>query len=86
MKEYTFENVTYSYSRNNRKWKFSFGTNTFLSECPGGKKTADLIAEKLNAAARRTHNVKVDGIARKSINSILCELNPHKTQEQFVTI
>lgn len=52
----------------------------------GGKKTADIIAGKLNAASKRTHNVRVDGIARNAINLVLNGLNPNKTEERYVEI
>jgi hypothetical protein len=85
MNEYILNNVRYSYSRQNRKWKFTFGNNTYLTECPGGKNTADIIAAKLNGAAKRTHNVRVDGIARNAINVVLKEYKP-QSDEKYVEI
>lgn len=85
MKEYILNNVRYSYFPQSRKWKFIFGNNTYFTECPGGKRTADIVANKLNGAAKRTHNMRVDGIARNAINVVLKEYKP-QPEERYIEI
>lgn len=70
-KNYTQGNVNYSFNRGSRKWYFVLGKATFIMECPGGKATADSVAKQILSSFRRSKQEKIDGIARKKIDSIL---------------
>ena len=76
MKQYILENVTYGYSRTDRKWRFVAGTNTVIIVCPDGKPSADKFATQMNAAFKRSKGKNIlDGIARKNISKIEATVN-----------
>lgn len=75
MKNYTLENINYSFVRNSRKWHFVVGNTQFILNCPGGKATADLVAKQIVASIRRTKQEKIDGIARKNIDKLTNVVN-----------
>jgi len=59
--------VTYEYIGG--KWSFRIGDFTLLTKCPGGKETADKIAEILRKSWFR-HN-EIDGAARNAITRLV---------------
>lgn len=76
MKQYILENVSYGYSRSDRKWRFVAGDNTVIIICPEGKISADKFATQMNAAYKRSKGKNIlDGIARKNINKIEAAVN-----------
>jgi hypothetical protein len=59
--------VTYEYTGG--KWSFRIGDFTLLTKCPGGKQTADAIAEILRNSWFR--HGQIDGAARTAIGKLV---------------
>lgn len=71
MKNYIWENVEYAFNRRHRKWEFRYGTNSLLIVVPGGKDVALAIAKQIVASCRRVKENRIDGLARKNIDSLV---------------
>lgn len=61
--------VNYTFSIPNKKWTFSNGSFTFITSCPGGRKTADKVANIVNGSLKRCN--ALDGLARANISKII---------------
>ena len=61
-------NLVYGYKVQNKKWNFTFGTDTVLVKCKG-QDCAHKIAKIIGGAVKRSG--KMDGLARKNILYVL---------------
>ena len=69
-KLYQYRDVTFTFNPSFRKWSFTVGDNTLISECPGGAVTAEKVARQVAGAHGRCGKL-TDGIARANINRLL---------------
>jgi len=73
IKQYNYENVTYGYSLQSKKWEFRVGeTFTYLVNAKGTtSKMRESIAKLVRAGYLRSNGNGLDGLARANINKII---------------
>ena len=67
-KSYTYETVTYGYSKSAKKWQFDTGSYSLIRDC-GGKQNADRVARQIQGALNR--GGKMDNLARYTIGQLV---------------
>lgn len=67
-KSYTYETITYGYSKSAKKWQFGAGSYTLIQDC-GGKENADKVARQIQGALNR--GGKMDNLARYTIDQLV---------------
>lgn len=73
MKEHKFGNITYYFSRENRKWTFRAVNGqlhaTFYFVC-GGSAVAHKVARIIAGAFKRTKQLAIDNLARANMTQV----------------
>ncbi len=69
-KVYQFGKVTYGFVSAQRKWNFTVGSHTFITECPG-KLVAEKVAGVVAGAMKRTKNKGMDGLGKSIVQRMI---------------